>query len=347
MEGPEISTLNSVDQPKTVESVYTFTVYYDIGDPAECAIAGCCMAARDDIICIPLAHDFDNASALDVVIPSPILIMLTTRLTVDEMAALVAKGFRETRVFVPTKSQSDISDFKYSSLLNDKSFYAISYDDFFDYFPIQGMSSIKIAWNLLLWSGKMNPDSDPRITAHYNKDIGADLKLGMLIKYKSYFKAAYETVKNTLGIDNVEELISYGRAIKDYEDTNLAMSLKQPINFNVMFGKVECTVKAIYCANFKATLGALERAGSKLKAGELIMMYQYQTSGTTTSNNISINGDDADTNAKITPGYAFAFYTTDNTIDTPKLVALLTNDEVCLESGWLPLGKFHKRFPAI
>lgn len=331
--------VSSVSTSVVVESPYTFTVYYDGDDPTQSAIAGCCAASREDIYCIPLEHSADNtainAQALDVTHPSPILIMLTTLLSVDEMKTLVSRGFHETRVFVPVSAQEDVDNFKYKDLINN-SFFAISYDDFFDYFPVQGMSSIKIIWNLLLWSGKMNPDKDNRINAHYNKDIGADLKLGMLIKYKSYFKAAYETVKSTLGVDKVEELINYGRAIKDYEDTNLIMSLKSPITFDVMFGTTECKIKAIYCVGFKATLGALERVKPKLNAGELIMLYQY-------SDNIT----DVKTPDVKSPGYSFAFYTTDSKLNTSQLVALLTNDEVKLESGWLPHSKFHKRFPAI
>jgi hypothetical protein len=344
-----------VEQPTTeqrvIESPFTFTVYYDESDPAQAAIAGACMGAERGIQCIPLSHTGSynndvvddaiaiggNTQAIEVSIPSPVLIMLTTMLSVDEMKKLVSRGFKETRVFVPVKIQEDINNFKYSSLLDDKSFYAISYDDFFEYFPIQGMSAIKIAWNMLLWSGKMEQDPDTRISAHYNREIGNDLRLGMLTKYKSYFKAAFETVRSTLGVDKVEELISYGSAIRHYDDNTLIVSLKSPITFTVMNGSTEVTIRAIYTVNESAMLSALDRVKPKMGENDMIMLYQYN------ARKVAQEPD----GEKVIPGYSFVFYATNEQLQIGQIVSAMTNSEVTNVYGWLPLAKFHKRFPAI
>lgn len=258
-------------------------------------------------------------------------------LSIDDMKKLVNRGFKETRVFVPVKTQADIDNFKYSSLVDGKTFYAIRYDDFFDYFPIQGMSAIKAVWNMLLWSGKMDQDPDPRISKHYNSEIGSDLRLGMLAKHKSYFKAACEVVASNYGVDLVDELIAYGRAIKHYDDNTLIVSLKSPITFTAMNGGTELTIRAIYSTNESATLCALDRVKPKMTDNDVIMIYQYN------SRIVALEPD----GEKSIPGYSFVFYATNEQLDLNQLAHLMTGGEVASIGGWLPLVKFHKRFPAI
>ncbi|QJX72342.1 hypothetical protein F-S17_0076 [Faustovirus] len=347
-------TMPASDTSKVVESPFTFTVYYDETDPAQAAIAGTCIGSERDIQCIPLSHcrgqlnaESDvadevvaaggNAQAIEISIPSPVLIMLTTLLTVDEMRHLASRGFKETRVFVPVQTQADIDNFKYASLVKEGSFYAIRYDDFFDYFPIQGMSAIKIAWNLLIWSGKMDVDPDARIAKHYNREIGSDLRLGMLVKHKSYFKAACEVVRSTSGVDLVDELIAYGRAIKHYDDNTLIVSLKSPITFTTMHGNTEVTIRAIYSVNETATLTSLDRVKPKMSDNDIIMIYQYNARKVA-------NEPDGE---KYIPGYSFVLYATNEKLELGQIANLLTGGEITSGFGWLTTSKFHKRFPAI
>ncbi|QKE50196.1 hypothetical protein F-VV10_0076 [Faustovirus] len=334
---------------RVVESPFTFTVYYDETDPAQAAIAGTCIGADRGIQCIPLQHAVaasaaddviamgGNAQAIEISIPTPILIMLTTMLSVDDMKKLANRGFKETRVFVPVKTQQDIDNFKYSSLVDGKTFYAIRYDDFFDYFPIQGMSSVKIVWNMLIWSGKMDQDPDPRISKYYNSEIGSDLKLGMLVKHKSYFKAACEVVSSASGVDLVDELIAYGRAIKHYDDNTLIVSLKSPITFTVMLESTEITIRAIYSVNESATLSSLDRVKPKMSQTDVIMLYQYN------SRRVALEPD----GEKTMSGYSFVFYATNEQLNLGQLTHLITGGEISVGYGWLPLARFHKRFPAI